>query len=165
MQIRDKFKKWIVFSLVLTLSICATFTGCGKNDVSVESSEKQIKTRDDFDEKKIAVMTGSIYESNALEYLPNSVLEYYQTTPDCFLAVEEGRADALVVSSQFFESALEEYPDLMMVDKLSDADLYYGTTKSEFGLQIQKDLTEYLNNEWDNGGQQALLDSWKNGER
>jgi len=165
MQRQDKFKKRAVVLLLLTAFLCASVAGCGGTGVSEENGPQQIKTRDDLAGKKIAVMTGSIYENNALEYLPDSVLEYYQTTPDCFLAVEEGRADALVVSSQFFESALEEYPDLVMVDKLSDADLYYGTTKSEFGLQLQKDLTEYLNKEWGNGGQQALLDSWKNGER
>jgi len=165
MQIQKSFKKRIVAILLLTAALCACLAGCGKNDMSAESGKQQIETLDDLDGKKLAVMTGSIYESKALEYLPDSILEYYQTTPDCFLAVEEGRADALVVSSQFFESALEEYPDLVKVDKLCDADLYYGTTKSEFGLQLQKDLTEYLNKEWDNGGQQALLDSWKNGER
>ncbi len=164
MQIQEKLKKWTVLSLLLLTFLCGILTGCEKKDTSVEDSKQQIETLEDLADKKIAVMTGSFYESKALEYLPDSWLEYYQTTPDCFLAVEEGKADALVVSSLYFKSALEEYPNLQLVDVLCDADLYYGMTKSEFGLQIQKDLSEYLKKEWENGGQQALLDSWKSGD-
>jgi len=165
MQIQEGHKKRIVFILLLTAFLCGILSGCGKTDIPEEIGSRQIETLEDLAGKKVAVMTGSFYETKALEYLPDSILDYYQTTPDCFLAVEEGKADALVVSSLFFASALEEYPNLKPVGSLCDADLYYGTTKSEFGLQIRNDLTEYLNKEWDNGGQQALLDSWKSGER
>jgi len=159
MQISDRVKKWSVLIFLLAAFLCIALTGCEKND------KQQIKTLDDLAGKKIAVMTGSIYETKALECLPDSILEYYRTTTDCFLAVNEGKADALVVSSLFYASAADEYPSLVKLESLCDADLYYATTKSDFGLQVQKDLTEYLNKEWENGGQQELLDSWKNGSR
>jgi len=158
MRTLKRFKKQLLCILLMALVLFGTLAGCGNRDKAGEEAQ-QITTLADLADKKVAVMTGSIYESKALEYLSDSWLEYYQTTPDCFLAVQEGKADALVVSSQYFSSALKEYPNLQLVDKLCDADLYYAATRSEFGYQLQKDLSEYLAREWENGGQQALLDA------
>ncbi|GEM_PF-3816591 len=150
--------------LLLLLLLCLQLLGCSQINSSDAENTQSYDSIADLAGKRIAVLTGSVYEVKAQEYMDNPELVYYNSSPDCYLAVSEGKADALLVVSQFFDKAKEQYPNLKVVGSLCDADLYFAIYKSEFGKTISQELDEYLTQSWESGKQEELLARWNNGE-
>jgi len=152
-----KTKKRFLIAII-AVAVCCLVAGCGKAKTTYNSLEE-------LDSKKIAVETGSFYENAAKDYLPSPNIQYYASSADCFYAVNEGKADALVVSENYYNSALDKFPNMKNLGVLCNNDLYYATSKTAFGALVCSDLSEYLKKEWESGRQQELLDQWKNGEK
>jgi len=153
-----------ILRLLLLLLLCMQLIGCAGTKASEDISPQSYDSIEELAGKKIAVLTGSVYEVKALEYMEDPQLVYYNSSSDCYLAVSEGKADALLVVSQFFDKAKEEYPNLKIVGSLCNADLHFALYKSEFGKTVSQELDEYLEKAWESGSEEEVLDRWKNGE-
>ena len=183
---RVKIAKRVINTVLVFLVIfdlCTILTGCqsekhlggsGQSNVSETESTAETESTGEIPElpdreslkgKTLAVYSGGFQEKLSLQYFPDNEYAYYNTLTDCFLSVEEGKADATFTAKAFFNSVKKQYPGLIRQEEsYGTAGTYFGIARNEFGKKIQKDLNEYLDGIRNSGELLKINDFWMESE-
>ena len=107
--------------------------------MAVKGDGKQTsgKTLSDFDNAKIGVLTGSVYDDYAKNLFPDAERKYFNLISDMILAVESGKIDGFLAENTYVSAALWEGAKIDIVDEEID--------RTEAGFILQKDSPKAAN--------------------
>ena len=107
--------------------------------MAVKGDGKQTsgKTLSDFDNAKIGVLTGSVYDDYAKNLFPDAERKYFNLISDMILAVESGKIDGFLAENTYVSAALWEGAKIDTVDEEID--------RTEAGFILQKDSPKAAN--------------------
>ncbi len=140
-----------------------------KKDVSViirSSDYAYLTTNDTLDNTiqkgtKIAGITGSELADIPAALYPESVVESFNSFPDVFAALENGKVDAAAAYISQLDMINESYDDLAYITtSFSNVTYGFGTQKNEKGDKLKKQFNEFLKKIMDNGEFARLSKKW-----
>ena len=99
--------------------------------VKGDGKQTSVKTLSDFDNAKIGVLTGSVYDDYAKNLFPDAERKYFNLISDMILAVESGKIDGFLAENTYVSAALWEGAKIDTVDESID--------RTEAGFIFQKD--------------------------
>jgi len=151
--------------------LCVMLSGCGAlkhsdtaeydDSSAAQYADERVPSYPDVESlsgKTLAVMPGSIQDIMAQEYMPQSKIVYYNTIPECILAVNEGKADSTIVTEIIYYTACEQYESLMLQEEpLCPDNACMALADTGFGALVLADLNEFLRREMDSGRLQETL--------
>ena len=124
-------KKKILSIFLLTVMILAALTGCS------DDKTQSFQSMEDFDQAKIGVLTGSVYDDYAKNLFPDAERKYFNLISDMILAVESGKIDGFLAENTYVSAALWEGAKIDTVDESID--------RTEAGFILQKDSPKAAN--------------------
>ena len=157
-------------ALLLAVIILITpLAGCGST-VDAEAAPvaaaaaAQIGSLEELSGKKVGVMTGSVNEANAMQYIPDCRLEYFNTVPDMATALSSGRVDAFVEDESTQRFILREYTNLTILTRLCDCSYASVFPKSADGEALCRQMNEFLAGIRDDGTLAEIDRLWFEGD-
>ena len=107
--------------------------------MAVKGDGKQTsgKTLSDFDNAKIGILTGTVYDDYAKNLFPDAERKYFNLISDMILAVESGKIDGFLAENTYVSAALWEGAKIDTVDEEID--------RTEAGFILQKDSPKAAN--------------------
>ncbi|MBQ7560750.1 MAG: transporter substrate-binding domain-containing protein, partial [Synergistaceae bacterium] len=115
----------------------------------------------DFNGKRIGVITGSIHPEIVLPVLPDAELFYFNTKADEVAALVSGKIDAFLCSEPEAISLMSENNNLSYMNtRLSHFNLAYCTAKNSKGAALAEELSKFIRELENNGTLSKLRDKW-----
>lgn len=143
-----------IFVLLFFMLLIISISGCKKE-------EKVFNTLDDFNNAKIGVMTGSVYDDIAKEKFPNSEREYYTILTDLFLAVEQRKIDGFITELPYYAAAKWEGAKARRIEgTILQTNAGYILPKSEDSNELLQQLNEFISKSASNGLMEELKNKW-----
>ncbi|MDR2706823.1 MAG: ABC transporter permease subunit [Planctomycetaceae bacterium] len=116
---------------------------------------------DDFAEKRIGILIGSVYDAILDKNYPNATRIYLESRADQILALEHGQCDAIMYSEDAIPSVLKEHPNLIVIpEPLLDEPIGFAFPKGQPKLREQFD--EFLKELNAKGELLPIYDDWNN---
>ena len=112
-------------------------------------------------DKRIGVMTGSLYEQFAMERYPNAPLSYFNTQPDMSAALAGNKIDCFFVpelTAREFAAADDTLTYLNEV--FVQLNYAYAFPKDSSSVKLCEQMNEYLAKIRENGLYDELVDTW-----
>lgn len=94
--------------------------------------------------KTIGVMSGSIHDTIAEEYIPGCKVEYFNALTDLPAALDNGRIDAYLDEEPMARTKLREYPSQAIITTLRDDSYGFLIRKDDRGKKLQEQINEFL---------------------
>lgn len=145
--------------LLCLILMAGMFTLCASADSSGPAVSS--KRLEELDGKKIGVLTGSIHDSYAKNYLPNAKIEYFSSVSDMVAAVQNGTIDG------FSNDILSAYALLNQNDKVAYIDYVldyiptaFAFPKTEQGAAQREEMNAFLAKLEADGTLQQLQEKW-----
>lgn len=115
--------------------------------------------------KHIGVVTGSILDIVAQNYISDPQLEYLNAMSDVSVALESGKIDAYVADEPIYRSIARTHPDEYIIEQLTFEDYAFLFPKnSEKHAKICSELNEFLAGIREDGTMQELMEKWIDGD-
>lgn len=151
----------IAVALFITLFLPAGTVQTG--DVVSAASQDNSEVRwQDYNGKRIGVLTGTLMEDAAKEYFPDSEYFYYNSYPDCNAALLAGKIDAYLGDEPGLKTVHAEQPDIDYIhDRITNQDYAFAFRKNDDkSAALCKELNEYLERIREDGTLQDIDDIW-----
>jgi len=103
-----------------------------------------ITSLDQLKGKKVGVLTGSINEKNAKNYIPGCEVIYFNAISDLPLALTAGKIDAFVEDESTQRFVTQEYRNLKKLIRLCDCNYGLIFAKTEEGNRLCAQINEFL---------------------
>lgn len=101
----------ILVSVLLVLGIVPALTGCGEQkDSSVSNGSNLVITAEEFGDRHLGVLAGSIQEKIAEKAFPDARVSYFNTPSDLVVALKAGNIDGFTYEQGYAEQMTEETP-------------------------------------------------------
>lgn len=143
-----KFKKYFLIILFIALITA----GCS-------NKLNTINTKDDLNNKKIGVYTGSEYDTIAKNNITDVSILYYNSYSDQISALKSGKIDGFLTDEPLAKEIIKENSSLKILDeKLTEDSYAFAINSSKQGLQ--KEINIVLNKMKQNGKLQELEEKW-----
>ncbi|MCQ2749753.1 MAG: transporter substrate-binding domain-containing protein [Clostridia bacterium] len=147
-----KFKK--LTSLIIVFAICLILTGCG-------SKNEKYGRFEDFEEKTIGVIEGTVHEGYVLDRIENVNLKYYTDHELMVKDVKKGKIDGCVLDypvAEYYEqlySSLAKFPSPLKEEEfclyVSDSFNYYDEAYDIINKWKANNELEPLQDKWFSG--------------
>ena len=147
-----RFKKYIFIILFLVFIT----TGCSDNF-------NIINTKDDLNNKKIGVYTGSEYDTIATNNILNPKITYYNSYSDQISALKSGKIDGFLTDEPLAKEIIRDNKSLKILDKKLTEDSY-AFAINPFKPKLKKEIDEVLSKMKKNGKLQKLEEKWMGNE-
>lgn len=141
--------------LLLCLVMCGLFVGCSK------AEHKSWDSLDDFNNAKIGVLTGSVYDDYAKSLFPDAERMYFTLLPDLLLAVKGGKIDGFICENTYISAVKWEDSEIDVIEEVIDQ------TKAGFVLpkekesdKLKSELDEFILKSQENGFIRELEEKW-----
>ena len=124
--------------------------------------QKTSKTLADFEQAKLGILTGSVYESYAKERFPNAERSLYSMMADLILAADQGKIDGYIAEKSYVVAAQWEGANVEAVPELIDqtqAGFIFRKDDSD-ALKLRTQLNEFIVEANQNGMIQQLNEKW-----
>ena len=137
----------------------------GSTVVVIKDYDKYVEKRTikDFDGKKIAVLTGSVFDSVAFEYIKDCAVDFFNSYPDMAASVISGKNDGFIIEALASIDMLENQPQLTKIATLREDD--YGLIfrkNSEKGTKLCLQMNEFLSGLKADGTLEKIKTNWEN---
>lgn len=113
--------------------ICLFVTAVLLLSTAVVASADEINSLDDLKGAKVGVLTGTIFDKIAEEYIENVEVCYFNTDSDTAAALDAGKIDAYIIDAPVARSIKKTYPDHIVLEQISE---------EEYGFVFQKNNPE-----------------------
>ncbi len=118
-----------------------------------------------FSEKKIGILTGSIYEGVADKLLPNAEKVYFDITSDMVLAAITGKIDGFFLSEVQADTLLPDNPQLFALNESAEVTPFaFAFPKTEKGAALRDEINGFLAKAEKDGTMNKLLEKWTKGD-
>ena len=155
----------IIIMIVLALAVAAAvfFTLIsydGNADDTVQQSAPQ--TADTLSDKRVGVMTGSVYEKMVEKYMPAASVSYFEKASDMAVAVSSGKIDAFVCSLVQAKSLIAETAGLTTIpaDFPEKIQVAFAFPKTEKGAVLRDEINEFLRRIKADGTYDKTINKW-----
>jgi len=129
------------------------------DEEGVDDKSIQIKTIEDYKDKKIGVLIGSTHDLYAKENLPNAQIFQYKTPPEIILAVKTGKVDAAIYNTESLYEIIRNDSELQIAgDTLFAVPVGMGFNKGNSVLREK--FNEFLKEIVNNGIYDDLVKRW-----
>lgn len=119
--------------------------GCERQLNSDEKGTPGVYTIEKLDGKPFAVVTGTLFDEYVRTYFPNSKIQYYNNITDMLAAVENKKADACLLDEPVARIIVQSYDTLEILEEVIIKDDYaYAAAKTEFGLTLSRQISEFI---------------------
>ena len=116
----------------------------------------------DYNGKRIGVLTGPLMEDAAKEYFPDSEYLLFNSYPDCIAALLAGKIDAFLGDEPELKSVHAEQPKIDYIrDHITQNNYSFAFRKNDpESAALCAELNEFLARSWEDGTMQELDDIW-----
>ena len=142
-------------------------TSISKESKSVENQTLSDSPEDssrwqDYNGKRIGVLTGSLMMDVADEYFPDSEHLIFNNYPDCITALRAGKIDAYLADEPSLKTIIAEQPDIDYIPhRFSQNNYSFAFRKNDPASKALCDeLNAFLAKSWENGTMQELDEIW-----
>ena len=129
-----------------------------KGSAAPAAAAETITSLDDLEGKRVAMVTGVVFDTIVPNYVKNPQFVYVNSTADACAALEMGRADAYAADEPVAVLAMEEYPDHRILKKITDENYAFIIGQNERKNTLYSQFNEYLAKIRENG----IIDELKN---
>ncbi len=124
----------------LILFVVVLLCGCAKQGSNIE-----INTLNDLNGKKVAVLTGTIFDRVAKETIPNCNIEYVNTNADLGVILSQNKVGAYLTDEPVARILTKKYSNQKIVDTLRYDEYGYIFKKDdERGKKLCNQMNEFL---------------------
>ena len=121
---------------------------------------------DELSDKRIGVMTGSIYEGLLEKQMPDVQISFFDKAADMAIAVTENMIDAFVCSDVQANSLVSEVKGIKILGGFPErAYSAFAFPKTERGAKLRDEMNEFLAKIRADGTFDAITEKWKEGGR
>ncbi len=160
-------KKWRRMLILLFMLMTAVCTGCGvKREEKKELPDADIPAEEvhweDYNGKRIGVLTGTLMEDAAVTYFPESEYFYFNSYQDCNAALLSGKIDAYLGDEPMCKSVHFEQPEINYIhDRITNQDYSFAFRKNDAqSAALCAELNDYLAKVRADGTLQEIDDIW-----
>ena len=145
-------RKIVFFLLVLILFGCSA-----NNGVSSYTDLEELK------DKRIGVMTGTIYDAIVKKRFPEAEYHYFNTVTDLSSALLSHKVDAIIEDENLLNEIHRSNPEIVMIgDPVSSVYIGFAYGKNEKGNTLRKQMNEFLAKAKNDGLLDQLEEKWVN---
>lgn len=150
-------KRINIKKLVILLFICLLCGCAGKKETLRITDVEQLK------EKRIGIVTGTIYDAIVKEEFPDAEYYYFNTITDLCSALLSHKVDAIAQDENVLRESIKSNPEITMIGKpLIEIPIAFAFPKNEEGDQLLKQMNDFLMEERENGTLNELEEKWTN---
>ena len=116
----------------------------------------------DYNGKRLGVLTGTLMEAAAQEYFPDSEHLLFNSYPDCATALLTGKIDAYLADEPGLKSVHAEQPEIDYIhDRITQNNYSFAFRKNDpESAALCEELNAFLARSWADGTMQELDDIW-----
>ncbi len=119
---------------------------------------------DYYSDKRIGVMTGSIYEGIVRKSMPEASISFFDKAADMADAVVKGQIDAFICSDIQAKALIAESGNIKILGSLDErSEIAFAFPKTEHGVDLRDEFNEYLAKIRSDGTYDLLVEKWKDG--
>ena len=150
----------LLFALLMVVSILA---GCSDK----AEQQKKFETFEDFENARLGVFTGSVFDRQTGELFPNAKKYNFDSVVDLLVNLDENKIDGFLLDCAFYSAIGWEKNGYCAIesDKTTLSEFGFITSSTEKGNKINKELNEFIAKMNENGGAKKLADKWFSGTR
>lgn len=129
--------------------------------VLVVNSESTAKSLDSFKDATLGVIVGSIYDGYSRELFPDATIDAYQSFPDLFQCIKQGKVDGFLLDTPNYNAAKRTDKNLSYISIPGyNVEIGYAFGKNDKGNELQAQMNEYLDSLRADGTLDAIWDEW-----
>ena len=133
-----------------------------KNDTpGIEQAAGSVRWQD-YNGKRLGILTGPFMEDIARQYFPDSECLLFNSYPDCIAALKAGKIDAYLGDEPGLKSVHAEQPEIDYIhDRITQNSYSFAFRKNDpKSAALCSELNEFLDRSWKDGTMQELDDIW-----
>lgn len=155
-------KKLGGFILALSLLLAAATTVTAADEDSLREDASSEVHWQDYNGKRIGVLTGTLMENAAREFFPDSSYFYFNSYPDCNAALLAGKIDAYLGDEPGLKMIHFEMPEIDYIhERLTSQDYSFAFRKDDpDSAALCREFNEYLAEIRADGTLQEMEDLW-----
>ncbi|SER05022.1 polar amino acid transport system substrate-binding protein [Lachnospiraceae bacterium NE2001] len=162
--INNKRSVWIT-ALIVVVSlffVLIYYSGVSAADTDQSDTHDGDVKWEDYNGKKIGVLTGTLMEEAAQTYFPDSEHLYFNNYPDMNVALLEGKIDAYLGDEPGVKTIHEENPDIDYIhDRITHQDYSFAFRKDDpDSAALCEEFNEFLEKITEDGTLQEIYDIW-----
>ncbi|MBR1443239.1 MAG: ABC transporter permease subunit [Firmicutes bacterium] len=168
---RKNTKKIDAIIIIVLILICAAIgffvtrpdsSTANKGEAQQAAKPADEVTYEDYVGKRVGILTGSSFEENTFEYLPDSEYLYYDSLSDLILALSQNKIDCFVHDEPVLRWAVKEHDDIDYIKKVIKEDNYSFAfqKEGERGELLKNQFNEMLGELSEKGELEKLKDKW-----
>ena len=116
---------------------------------------------EDYDGKRIGILTGSIHDKYAAKYMPSSELSYFSNVSDMALALVSGAIDAAPMDYLTVSALLAENDNLTYLEQPLDYfDTAFAFGKNDKGEKLLAEMNAFIEKITEDGRLQEIQSRW-----
>ncbi len=131
-----------------------------KGSAAPLGTAETITSLEDLEGKRIAMVTGVIFDTFLPEYVKDPQFVYVNSTADASAALEMGRAEAYAVDEPVAILAMKEYPDQRILQRITNENYAFIIGQNERKNTLSNQFNEYLAKIRKNGIMDELKSIW-----
>ena len=129
--------------------------------VTKGSNNREISALEDLAGGKVAVLTGSIWDGVAEQYLPDTTRKHFSSITDMTLALTQGKVDAILGDDTFYISALwENVPFAKLEETIGTINCGFILAKDTYDAELLEQLNAFIAKAKADGTIDLLKDKW-----
>lgn len=140
------------------------FSDCYYSDdlvLIVNKTASATRTLDEFRNAKLGVIVGSIYDGYSRELFPEAKIDAYQSFPDLFQCIKQGKVDGFLLDMPNFNAAKRTDKNLTYITVPGyNVEIGYAFGKNENGDSLKAQMDTFLNELRADGSLDKLWDKW-----
>ena len=147
--------KKLLKTLILLMLLCAF-------PFKVMAAEENTVRWQDYNGKRIGVLTGTLMEDAAVKYFPDSEYFYFNSYQDCNAALLAGKIDAYLGDEPMLKTVHAEQKKIDYVhERITSQDYSFAFRKNdEKSAKLCEELNDYLDKIREDGTLQEIDDIW-----
>ena len=149
-----------IATLVIVFALAAAFPGLVQATAAAEPAENA--RWQDYNGKRIGVLTGPLMEDAAAEYFPDSEQMIFNSYPDCVTALLSGKIDGYLGDEPSMKTLHAERPEIDYIhDRITENNYSFAFRKNDpASAALCEELNEFLEKCWSDGTMQELDEIW-----
>ena len=145
--------------------IAAVFLLCLLCGCSPGKGTQQISDIDQLKNKRIGIMTGTIYDAIVKERFPDAEHYYFNTTTDLLSALLSHKIDAAVEDENVLNDSQKSSPEIILIgEPLSETPIAFAFPKNEKGDRLLEQMDKFIIEARESGKLKELEEKWENAD-
>ena len=152
----------VLCMVLLLVSVAGLFVSCGQDDETGGSTKQTYTSLEDFRDKRIGVLTGTIQGAAVEKQFPQAELSYFNTHSDLLEALRQDKIDAFADSDIIIRYMMIENSDLTYFDEHLTESVLVGAIfgKNEQGNRLRDQFNEFLKKSGEDGTLDEIDKIW-----